>query len=586
MSGIGLILNTAKDALLSQQIALGVVSQNVANVSTPGYTRQTAVLAAKDPAPVGGLVMGRGVDVEQIIRNSNSFIETRLQQGRSDLAALQEQETYMGTISGIFDESSGQSLGTQLSDFYNAWNDLANNPSGTSERDILYEKGALLTQAFKDHSADLLQVNDELNLSIDAGVKKVNDILSQIADLNPQIVSLKAAGNANDLLDKRDNLITQLGQYIDVKTYEDDNGNMTVTTGKGYTLVSNSDFYSLNFDGTRVMWEASGGNQDDITDTITGGKLGGWLEMRDRLLPTYEANLDELAKSIIWEVNKIHSQGVGLEPFSEVSATNAVLDPAAAMSEDNGLDYSDRIQTGSFSLWLYDPGGNVVGGGPTNIAITAGAGGTSLNDLIGEINGIGSANLSASESDGKLTVTASNGYTFAFSGDTSGALATLGINTFFTGDDATSMDMNTVLNSNENLIATGQVGASGEMAAGDNTNALAMVNLQNQDVAMNRYQYERGQGNPTELPVSNKLEDYLYTLVGSVGIKSQSITGSREYSEAVVNQLSQTRDNISAVSIDEEMTNLIKYQQAYAAAAKLISTADEMYQTLLDTKQS
>jgi flagellar hook-associated protein 1 FlgK len=128
--------------------------------------------------------------------------------------------------------------------------------------------------------------------------------------------------------------------------------------------------------------------------------------------------------------------------------------------------------------------------------------------------------------------------------------------------------------------------SAGEMAVGDNSNALAMTKLQYRPVSMSRYEYERGEADPVEIEVDDTIENYLYSLVASIGTRSQSTSRAREYNEVIVNKLTDTRNNLSAVSLDEEMTNLIKYQQAYMAAAKLISTVDEMYQALLDTKQT
>jgi flagellar hook-associated protein 1 FlgK len=585
MGGLGLTLNTAKDALLSQRLAIDVVSHNIANVNTPGYTRQTPVLEANDPALYAGMVMGRGVSVDQILRNSNTLIETSLQQRKSDLSATEEEEVYMKVLESLFNESSDGSLSAQLSEFWNAWHDLANNPSGLPERTILYEKGALLSQAFGDLSGNLSQLDQELNLSIGGGVGKINELLAGIADLNPQIVSLQSMGNANDLLDKRNNLVTELSEYLDVRTFEQEDGNLTVTTGSGYTLVSHSEVYSLEFDAGRIKWESSGTTHADITDTITGGKMGGWLEVRDVIAPQYKSELDELAKSIVWEVNGIHTQGAGLKKYEDtLTASYGVGEGNAATDLANtALDFRDGIGTGSFNIWVYDNAGNVVGGGPKTVSIFAGPGGTSLEDLIASIDG---PDLAAGEVDGKLVLTPSAGYSFAFSDDTSHVLTALGINTFFTGSDARSMGMNAALNADKSLIAAGRMDSAGEMAVGDNSNALAMTKLQYRPVSMSRYEYERGEADPVEIEVDDTIENYLYSLVASIGTRSQSTSRAREYNEVIVNKLTDTRNNLSAVSLDEEMTNLIKYQQAYMAAAKLISTVDEMYQALLDTKQT
>lgn len=570
MSGITLLLNTAKGALMAQQLAMDVVGHNVANVNTPDYTRQVAVLEAMRPAPYDGMTIGRGVDVIAVQRNADAFIENTLQQRQSDLSATSEKELSMKVLEGIFNENSGRSLTGQMADFWNAWNDLANNPAGDAERSALFERGALLCQAFRDISSDIDQVHRELNLSLDAGVGSINEITGKIADLNEQIVAMSVTGDANDLLDQRQHLVNQLSEYLDISYYVNSDNTMTVTMGKGNVLVSRAESYSLSFNGNAVNWESSGGGNVDITDTIAGGKMGGWLEMRDSILPEYNDKLNLLSSSLIWEVNNIHAQGVGLEGMTDVTGSYGATNPGAAL-QSSGLDFQDRITNGSFSFWVYDATGNSVdlGGPGGSLQVTVDPTTTTVNGLQSTLQGVAGGNITASvTTDGKLEIHGSSGYSFAFSNDTSGALSALGVNTFFAGGDAVNMSMNSGLAANKNLIAAGRVGAAGEMAVGDNSNASGMAGLQYQDAA----------------GLNDTLDNYLASLEGSIGIKSQSITRTREYNDVILSKLKETRNNISAVSLDEEMTDLIKFQHAYAAAAKLISTADEMYQSLLQVK--
>lgn len=676
MSGIGLVLNLAKDALLSQQYAMDVVSHNITNVSTEGYTRQIPNLGAKEAAPYAGFIFGRGVELEEIIQDGNSFIEKRLQSGQADFLAMSEQDIYMDVMESIFNENSGRSLSSQFTDFWNAWNDLANNPSGMPERNILSENGTLLAQGFKDIYNDLNKLIQEIDNSIEAGVDMINQVLTQIADVNHQIMVVEVDGNANDLKDRRNLLVSKLSEYLDINSYEQDDGNLTVTTGKGYILVSRSSAYALSFDGTDVNWENSSNSSVAITDTFSGGKMGGWLEIRDEVVPKYRADLDELAKSTIWEINTLHTQGVGLNAFTSLTGTYAATDSAEEMGTvDSGLDYYDKISDGSFKLWLYDSAGAVVS--TTSIPILAGT--TTMDSLATTITAI-HANLTATVTDGKLQMTAANSYTFSFSDDTSDILAALGINTFFKSSSARDIGMNDKIVSDKNYInaakvnnnvgppvaATGNTSTGvittagpytgsadatynieitgtgnesaatfrwnkdggswtnvdlavsgstvalsdgvsltftagnyvatdtftiaatessntyGAFAVGDNTNALDISNLQYQNVTIKRWTYDRGSAATSQDVSSGNIDDYLHMLIGSVGIKSQSIKREKEYKEIIVNQLHDLRDNISAVSLDEEMANLIKFQHAYVAAAKLISTADEMLEAIIN----
>jgi flagellar hook-associated protein 1 len=669
MGGIGLVLNVAKDALLTQQYAMDVTSHNIANVSTDGYSRQSALLTAKDAAPFGGFMFGRGVELNNILRNTNSFLEKRLQNGESDLNSVSEQETYMSVVETIFDENSSASLSTQLNEFWSAWNDLSNNPSGIPERNLLVENGTLLSESFNDLNSNLDKLGSEINTSIDAGVTSINQIITQLADINQKIVSIEASGNANDLRDQRDQLVTELSGYIDVNTYEYDDGNLVVATGKGYTLVSRGDTYPLKYEGGQVLLESSKVSEINITDSIAGGKMGGWLEIRDNVIPEYSANLDELAKSIAWEVNSVQSQGVGLEAFSSTTGTYSVDDPAVALGSDSsGLDYSDKITDGSFKIWVYDSSGAI-----TSESITVDADKTTMNDLQTAIDGI--TGLNSTMKNGKLYVGADSGYTFAFSDDTSNALAALGVNTFFQGSGARDIAINKVIVNDKNSITAAKisnnigpaVGASdnistgivttegqytgtadgtydieiidssnfqwrkdggawtssaiaasvslsdgvtvgfdtkygsftggdsfavdvtastdtnGEFAVGDNTNALAVSDLQYQDVSIKQWSYGGEDGAKAEDLTNLTIDEYMHMLSSSIGIKSDSIQRQKEYKATIQNELATARDNISGVSLDEEMANLIKFQQAYTAAAKLITTSEEMLDTLLNS---
>jgi len=675
MSGIGLVLNVAKDALMTQQYAIDVTSHNIANVDTEGYSRQTPVISAKQSAPYGGFTFGQGVELKDIFRNTDAFLEKRLQSGQSDLSSVSEQTTYMSVLESMFDESSDQSLSTQLNDFWSAWNDLANNPSGSAERNSLVEKSTLLAESFNNLNSDLNKTSDELNNSIKAGVDSINQILTQIADINKQIVANGSTGSANDLRDQRNQLVTDLSKYIDVNTYESNDGNLVVSTGKGYPLVNRGDTYSINFDGGKLKWEGSGSSEVDITGTITGGKMGGWLEMKDNVIPECMANLDELAKSITWEVNKIHSQGVGLEGLSSVTGTDAVSDNDKALgSVDSGLTFNDKITDGSFKLWLYDENGSTVGS--TDIAVDADA--MTMNDLAGEIDGLsinGEDALNSMIKDGKLyigTDSSHSGYSFAFSDDTSNVLAALGVNTFFQSSGSRDFAVNDSIINNKNNIAsarisnnvgpavaasgntstgiittdgpytgdadaayeikildstqfqwrkdggdwtTGVIGSSvsmsdgvsvnfngsfdaddsfsvdvtkssgtyGEFALGDNSNTLAITDLQNQGVSIKQWSYSGEGGAISDDAANATIDEYLHMFVSSIGIKSQSVQREEQYKQTIQDQFTTTRDNISGVSLDEEMANLIKFQQAYTAAAKLITTSQDMLDALINT---
>ncbi len=586
MSSLGLVFDIAKDALSAQRYGLDVTAHNIANVNTPGYSRQNPVYEAKIPAPYGGLLLGRGVDTNMVIRTSDQFIENRLMQQQSGLLNSKEMESYVKILEGIFNENSQTGISNLMAGFWNLWQDISNNPSGSSERSALYEYSVQLSEQLNLLDTEMNQLGIDLTNAVSAGIGKINQITGEIAEINKQIPGMEAGSIANDLRDKRNDLLSELSGYIDTKSFEQENGSITIVTARGCVLVSGNSNYDLTLGGTngnRVEWQGSGGNNTDITGYLGNGKLGGWLNMRDEILAKYRLDLDAFAKEFAWSVNLQHSQGIGLAALSTVTGTYAVTDTGEDLGAgDSGLDYKNKIADGSFKLWIYDSTGAVVGGGATAIAIDAGAGGITLTSLRDAIDAV--ANIGASITPGNtLKIDAGSGFTFAFSDDTSNVLAALGINTFFSGSSAGNIAVNDRIGSDINAIAAARVNADGAFAAGDNRNAMAVSDLQYASQSISRWTCDRINGN-TEGAITTSLEDYYHSMVGSIGIISAGISRNKSFNEVMVSKLSDIRDGISAVSLDEEMTNLIKFQQAYAAAAKLISAAGEMLDTLLRVK--
>jgi flagellar hook-associated protein 1 FlgK len=579
MSSLGMVLDIATSALAAQQYCLDVTAHNIANVDTEGYSRQIPTLQGKQPVLNQGVIMGRGVETEQVTRSVDQFIENKLMQEKSNLSSSKEMEKYMQVLEGMFSENSEDSISSMLSDYWNLWNDVSNNPSGSSERIALYEYSLIMSEQFNSLAPDLNQIQTDITNSVTVGVERINQITTKIAQINVKIVGMETNNNvANDLRDKRNALVSELNEYLDIKTFEQSNHSLSIIAARGCTLVQGNNNYELSMDGDRVKWQDSGGSYIDITNYITNGKLGACLELRDEIIAKYKMDLNELAKEFIWSVNQQHSQGVGLDGFSTVTGTYSVSSSGEELGTlESGLDYHEKISDGNFNLWVYDSSGV----GSNNVISIDGA---TLSSLIIDINAVD--NISASvTADGKLKIDADSGYTFAFSDDTSNVLAALGINTFFSGSTAGDISANSTIGSDKNQIAAAQIDATtGEFASGDNDNALAMTDLQYMSMDISQWTCDRINGNTKKGGVTSTIEDYYHSMVGSIGIVSSSISRNTEFSEMMVNELNALRDSISAVSLDEEMTNLIKYQHAYQAAAKLITISDEMLDTLISIR--
>ncbi|MGD2029237.1 MAG: flagellar hook-associated protein FlgK [Desulfobacterales bacterium] len=599
MSSLGMVLDIATSALAAQQHAIDVTAHNIANVDTEGYSRQIPTLQAKQAVLHQGLILGRGVEIEQVARSVDQFIENKLMQEKSNLSSFQEMEKYMQVLEAMFSESSDASMSATLSDFWNLWHDISNNPSGSSERIALYEHSLLMSEQFQSLIPDLNQMQTDITNDITVGIDRINQITSEIAQINIEIVNLEAGNNvANDLRDKRNILVSELNEYLDIKAFEQDNHSLTIIAVRGCTLVQGDRNYELEMGGSngdRVRWQDSGGNYVDITNHISNGKIGGWLELRDEIIAKYELDLDAMAKEFIWSVNQQHSQGVGLEGFSTVTGSYSVTNSGAAITA-SGLSYQDKVDDNNkdFKIWLFDTNGvpydadsGTAGlqGNPITITVTSGM---TVDQLVAAIDG--ETGIQASlDSNNRITISINTTEvatlgSFAFSNDNSNVLAALGINTFFSGSTAGDISVSSAIVADKNHIAAAQIdSATGEFASGDNDNAMAIADLQYTSMDISQWTCDRINGD-TEGSVTTTIEDYYHSMVGSIGIISSSISRDTEFNEMMVNELNTLRDSISAVSLDEEMTNLIKFQHAYQAAAKLITISDEMLETLISTR--
>lgn len=359
---------------------------------------------------------------------------------------------------------------------------------------------------------------------------------------------------------------------------------INLSAGDKFTIVPKKALYWYKSAGTQVNAtpQILQNGQDDAT-RLTGGSLAGYFNFRDAYVGRYRDQLNELTESLAWEVNRVHSQGTGLEPMTFCGGTYSVQDPDTALGSDSsGLTFSSRLQAGQASMYFYDTTGALVSGGAIDFSGVVPPGLANfdpsvhdLNDVVSAVNATHGTYVTAAVVNDRLTLTANSGYSFAFGNDSAGLFAGLGVNTFFEGSSASDLAVNAAILTNSNFLNTGHVNGAGEMNSGDNTTALALAGLQNQDVSMGLWYQGK---------TSQTLGTYYDSLVGTVGVDTSNVKFQSEFQAALAKQLNDQQLEVSGVSLDEEMTNLIKFQHSYRAAAKLITTADEMFQTVLGLK--
>jgi len=592
MPGIGGALDIARWSLYSSQLAIEVASHNIANANTDGYSKQNLRLEANRAITMGPGQIGTGVRAVEVTRQSDAFLSSQVEQKASDYAYWKAQKSAMEEIESIFNETGDSGLNALMGEFWSAWSDLANNPDGVPERQALLAKTDNLLSLVREVDYNLRVYQRNLDTKVRGAVTDVNSIIKQIADLNWSIsnVEIKGSVNANDLRDQRDLLLNQLSEHMNITHYEDERtGQVMVFVLGGTPLVMGKEYNTLSVERdmvtgfSNVIWSDASGREVDLTHRLTGGDIAGLVNARDSGgIESYLDSLNTLTEELVWQVNSLHSEGVGLLGVQQVTGSVQI----AALSDDLSADFmfSDRYAAGgSFDIQEFDSSGAVVGTYHVSPA------GTTVQDLITAINTASGGAITASltgGTSGALRMSAGGTNTFAISpgttGTSGGELAILGVNTFFTWSESVgqpryditqTVDVNAVLEANPNLISTGYLDDDGRIAAGSNDVARAIANLQDKvitDIG--------GSG------VDTTMDSYYSSLVAQVGVDVQNAVNNEKFNDTILTQYTQRKESVSGVSLDEEMADLLKFQHAYQAAAKLISICDEMMQTLLSTK--
>lgn len=560
MSLVNGSLQIGQSAIRASQAALQVIGNNVANAASEDYTRRRPSLEPTvQTGAAGRLQLGTGVQLAGVQRLVDEAINARLRSATSDQASAQSAADAMAQIETVFNPLGDENISTQLTALFNAFGDLANDPQSAARRSLLLQAGNAVAQSIATANSTLGAQRTQVNNQLTAMVEQANRLISQVADLNGQITMTESGtdnGAAAGLRDQRDAALRQLSELMNVQTQAGPNGAVNVYLNST-PLVMATDSFGLTVapdpDSTRgdpiVRFDGS-----NMTASITGGQIGGLLAARTDGIDFAQDRLDILAVTLINEVNRIHSQGQGLTGLESITSTNAVADTNAALNSA-GLDLAPV--NGTFEIHVTDPDGQQT---TYTIAVNlAGVGSDdSLSTLAGKIDGLSSITATA-QPDGRLAIAAERGYSFTFSDDTSGALAGLGINTFFTGHNAADIAVR------GDLTPSGIAAATNGLPA-DSGNALRLAGLVDQKV-----------GSLDGLTLS----DYFTQVMGTLASRAAKAGSDSDAASAVADALASQRDAISGVSTDEEAIDLMKYQRAYQGAAHYISLVNQLLDELM-----
>ena len=558
MGTFGSILFTGQQALLAHQTALQVTGQNIANANTPGYSRERAELIS---APSSPNILRSGVNVEEITRAYDRFVTTQINVASSHQQSTQTQADLLGQIESLFNDLSTPATGISgaLNTLFNDFNNLAQNPQGLTERNVLVQQGATVAAAFHQLTDGLQNVRQQSNGALGDAVTSVNSLTKQLADLNKQIQQCEVDPNnhANTLHDQQDVLLKQLSEKVNITSFTTNSGQLTVLLGGGRPLVDGGQSFNLATatdpdDPQRLLIQLQDaqGNGTDVTASIQSGSIHGLIEARDTILPRLSASLNRLAAQLTTSVNQIHSAGYGLDGTTGIGffAARQVTGQALAANTGGGtLQNVSVFDPSQLTLDDYTLRFSQGGPPPTFDIVNATTGAAVAADQ--------NYTAGATFHFAGLAVTLADNGTPPQPGD-SFLIST-------TRDAAKSIAMNATLLTNPRQVAAAQT-----PTPGDNTNALALAQLHN-----------------AKTIDGSTFETSYQTLVASVGVESQHASQLADQQHTTLTDLENRRESLSGVSLDEEQVNLIRFQQAYNAAAQFIRIADQLGQTILNMIQ-
>ena len=551
-------LSSAKLGLLAQQLAIEVTGQNVANVETEGYSRQDVSFEANTPRghiKYGGLhQLGTGVRIASIERAHDQFLFTQIMDEGDLTGSTEVKKEIFEQLEVLFNEGSGRSLNDALSLFFSSIHDLATNARGLPERVDLISKAEHLVSTFNQTGSQLFTLQRNIDATIETEVAKINTLTTQIGKLNESIHANEPTSQykANDLRDNRDRLVKELSKKIDIQLVQESDNQISLTLKDGTALVLKDQVFDLstsinaNNESFNDVYIDSGSTTKNITSTIKGGELRGYLDMRDTEVESVLDKMNILSGSFIQEFNSIHREGFGIDGSSGLDFFTPL---------DVTVDH-DTDNTGTAVVSMTNASPTTVSVDEFEIAFT-------------DSNEFTLNNLTTNASSGTFTFTTGSTFNIkdGFAVAISGTAASGDKVTFSVSEDAASL-----MSVSSTITADGQKIAAGTTTNGDGNNALLMADLQN-GLVFNSVTWSSESGSFT-------FDEYYNAVVSTIGIGSFSAQAILRQQEGVMLQLNSRRESISGVSIDEEMIKMIKFQQAYNASARMISMVDEMLDTL------
>ncbi|MCM0604754.1 MAG: flagellar hook-associated protein FlgK [Xanthomonadaceae bacterium] len=474
MAGIGVVMQTGRSGMMAAKANIGTSGHNITNANTEGFTRQRVHQSANHGYPKPGNVsdVGRGVLVSRVERVNDEYLDKQIRNCFKSLSEFEEKDLALTQLEDVFNELNGDGINRVVANFFNEFRKLSNEPDSEAVREAVRESTNAMVNDFKRIYKEVDDIRKHIDTKVDGYAREINSTAVEIRDLNLKIKTLELSGGSpGDLLDRRDVLLKKLGSYFDTQVHKDRNGAVIVdikgigpfiTSGETEQMIAETSPADNEgkYEGS-VDLKTTASVSSVITHRLTGGKMGGLLNVRDKTLSMIMERLDDLAYGITEAVNTVHRQGFD-------------------RNGNTGINYFKQLDTKHRA--------------------------------------------------------------------------------------AEYISLSEHIEDNVNHIAA----AASPESPGDNRIATAIARIQN-------IRFLNG-GNATA-------DDWYNAMVSDTGVVAARNRSDLNQQKSIMAQFNRMRDSISGVSIDEETANLLLYQHAFDASAKVIQVADNMLKTILDLKR-
>ena len=561
-------------ALTASQAALSVTGNNIANSATEGYSRQVPQLTPTQSYEIlPGQYTGTGVAVYDIQRVTDEAINTRLRNATGDSASYLIQQQTMNRVESAFNELTEDDISTRLNNFFAAWSELQIQPQDVASRNVVLQNADSVTNVIRELRYNLKNIHDDLNAQVKASVKQADVLAKEIAAINGDIVATESgrAGSAAALRDQRDDMLRQLNELVNISTEEQVGGSVTVYIGNE-PLVQFTDCRGLSYRDvstdsgdkiTEVVFETNSGVAE-----LSSGRISGLVTARDELVDSVISDLDSWSQSLIYEVNKLHSVGSSMENVTSFVSDYNVDNPNAtlATASSNGLNWD--VTNGVVNVHIFDSSGDIITteqvkidvNSPSNDTLTSVAAKfDAIDGLSSYIDGAGYLHIESSAAGDSFAFSApKDAEGMVDSDSSSNFLAVLGINTFFSGNNASDIALKEDLYNNPEKVVAGDwaLGLTGDGSLASQIAELATAGVSSLN----------GLSIPSDFS----------SMVANIASNTRRVEDNYSAAEAVLETLKLEQQGVSGVSVDEEAMNMIIYQRAYQGAAKYIGVIDQL----------